>query len=53
MEVDDEDVEYKESCSEFDDPDEKEKPRASKEFKQRKDVVQKTILRKCRRFLQD
>lgn len=53
IKVEDEDAEYKESSSEFDDPDESEKPRISKEYKQRKDVVQKTILRKCRRFLQD
>lgn len=50
---DEDDAEYKESSSEFDDPDETEKPRVCKEYKQRKDVVQKTILRKCRRFLQD
>lgn len=39
--------------SEFDDPDETDKPKHQKEYKMRKDVVQKTILRKCRRFLQD
>jgi len=36
---DEDDAEYKESSSEFDDPDETEKPRVCKEYKQRKDVV--------------
>jgi hypothetical protein len=53
IKIEEDDGEYKESSSEFEDPYENEKPRVAKEYKARKDVVQKTILRKCRRFLQD